>query len=117
MEATIKVRFEDGLKAPLSWSPTEGGRRSIICFEDHLIEDLGADESGSRFAAISEKMISGGYYPPDAVQFFGLFQDEHRSMQIGDRVQQRAPIFGGLFAWSMVEIYIADLRNDYCRIG
>ena len=117
MEATIKVRFEDGLKAPLSWSPTEGGRRSIICFEDHLIEDLGADESGSRFTAIAIKMMSGNYYPPDAVEFFGSFQDEKRNIKVGERIQQRAPIFAGLYAWSMVEIYVAEHNDDYCQIG
>ena len=117
MEAIVKARFEDGLNAPLSWSPTEGGRRAFVCFEDHLVEDLGPDLDGSRFIEISERMMAGDYYPPDAVQFYGLYQDEKRNVQVGERIQQRAPIFAGLYAWSMVEIYIADLREDYCQIG
>ncbi len=117
MEAIIKARYEDGLSAPLSWSPTEGGRRAFVCFEDLLVEDLGPDSDGSRFIAISKRMMAGDYYPPDAVQFYGLYQDEIRNVQVGERIQQRAPIFAGLYAWSMVEIYIADICKDHCKIG
>ena len=117
MEANIKARFEDGIQAPLSWSPTTGGKRAFICFTDHLIADLGPDPDGTRFVVISQRMMNGDYYPPDAVQFYGLFRDERRTIEAGERIQQRAPMFAGLFAWSMVEIYIADLREDFCQIG
>ncbi|MEI7985233.1 MAG: DUF1990 family protein [Armatimonadota bacterium] len=117
MEAIIKARFEDGTNAPLSWSPTKGGQRAFICFDDHLVEDIGPDSDGSRFIAISKKMMAGDYYPPDAVQFYGLYQDEQRNVQVGERIQQRAPIFAGLYACSMVEIYVADQTENHCQIG
>ncbi len=116
MEAKVKERFEDGLSAPLSWSPTEGGKKSPICFEDSLTVDLGPDPTGERFTAIADKILSGNYYPPDAVQFFGLHQDENRPIKPGDRIQQRAP-FGPLGFWSMVEIFMAERTDDTCRIG
>ncbi len=117
MEAIVKARFEDGLNAPLSWSPTEGGWRAFVCFEDHLVEEIGPDPDGTRFVAISNKMMNGDYYPPDAVQFYGLFRDEQRTIVAGERIQQRAPIMAGLFAWSMVEIYVAELHSEQCKIG
>jgi hypothetical protein len=117
MEANIRVRFEDGIQAPLSWSPTTGGNRAFICFTDHLIADLGPDPDGTRFEAISRRMMNGDYYPPDAVQFYGLFRDEQRTIETGERIQQRAPLFAGLFAWSMVEIYVAERQSEQCKIG
>jgi len=116
----IERRFRDGLTAPLSWHPTEGGKRSFVCFEDELIEDLGPDPDGSRFNMIAERMLSGRYYPRDAVQFHGLFQDENRQLHPGDRIQQRAPIFpfwDGLVAWSMAEIFVAERSESMCSIG
>ena len=120
MEARIKARYEDGLNAPLSWSPTDGGRRAFICFEDNLTAILGLDASGERFQAIAKKIMAGEYYPRDAVQFFGRFQDENRPIQPGDRIQQRAPLWplpGSIYFWSMVEIYVAELGSDRCKIG
>ena len=116
MDATVKKRFEDGQFAPLSWSPTEGGKPSIVCFRDSLTEDLGSDPTGDRFNTIADRMMAGNYYPPDAVQFFGLHQDEKRTIKPGDRIQQRAP-FGPLGFWSMVEITAAERTENECRIG
>ena len=116
----IERRFRDGLKAPLSWHPTEGGKRSFVCFEDELVEDLGPDADGTRFNMIAERMLSGRYYPRDAVQFYGRFQDENRPLRPGDRVQQRAPIlpfWDGLVAWSMAEIFVAEKSDSTCSIG
>ena len=116
MEATVKSRYEDGLKAPLTWSPESGGTKAFVCFEDSKTYDLGADPTGERFETISAKMLNGDYYPPDAVEFFGPFRDEQRPISKGDRVQQRAP-FGPLAFWSMVEITIAEKTSDTCQIG
>lgn len=116
----IERRFRDGLKAPLSWHRTEGGKRSFVCFEDELVEDLGPDADGSRFNMIAERMLSGRYYPGDAVQFYGLFQDENRHLRPGDRIQQRAPIlpfWDGLVAWSMAELFVAEKTGSKCSIG
>ena len=116
MEAKIKESFEDGLSAPLSWSPTEGGKAAFICFRDSLTESLGEDPTGERFNKVADKMMGGAYYPPDAVRFFGLHQDEKRTIRIGDRIQQQAPL-GPITFWSMVEIFAAERTDDTCRIG
>ena len=116
MEAKIKARFEDGLTAPLTWSPTSGGKEAIVCFKDSLTEDLGPDPTGERFKAISDKMLNGQYYPADAVEFFGLHQDENRQMKPGDRIQQIASL-GPISLWSMVEIYVAKRTDTSCQVG
>ncbi len=116
MEAKIRARFEDGVTAPLTWSPIDGGSPAFVCFRDSLTEDLGPDPAGERFRTISDKMLNGDYYPPDAVEFFGLHQDENRQIIPGDRIQQIAPL-GPLRFWSMVEIYVTERREDMCKIG
>ncbi len=91
-----------------------------MCFEDELVEELGADPNGARFNAIAMKMLNGHYYPKDAVQVFGLFQEEQRLIQSGDRLLQRAPLlpfYDGLVAWSMVEIFVAERSETTCSIG
>jgi hypothetical protein len=120
MEQAIARRFEIGERAPLSWDPVRGGSRGWICFEDDKTVDLGNDPSGSHFAEISERMLTGRYYPADAVRFYGRFQDEKREIRAGDRVLQKAPLFGRfglLYAWSMVEIFVAERTEDRCKIG
>jgi hypothetical protein len=104
--------------APLSWHPTKGGQRAWICFEDDKTFDLGPD--GPLFNRIADKMLSGDYYPPDAVRFEGRFRAAGRPLQIGDRVLQKAPVFcvpfGPTFK-SAVEIVAADRSDDHCRVG
>ena len=116
----LERQYQLGLKAPLAWSPTEGGRRGWVCFEDDLTEDLGEDPTGEIFEEISERMLSGRHYPVDAVEFFGRFRDEERHLKAGDRVLQRArvfPFWAGMTVWSMVEIYVASRTEDRCEIG
>ncbi len=116
MEADIERRFREYESAPLAWDPEKGGKKAFICFNDSLTAGIGPDEGG-RFERIAEEMMSGRYYPDDAVVFYGRFQDEHRSMKAGDRVLQRAPLFLGLNVWSMVEIYVAERTDERCQIG
>jgi hypothetical protein len=116
MEAKIKERFKDGLSAPVSWSPPDGGKEAMVCFKDSLTENLGDDPTGERFTKIADKMMNGDYYPSDAVQFFGLHQDEKRNIKPGDRIQQIAPL-GPLKFWSMIEIFVAERTDDTCKIG
>lgn len=116
MEAEIEKRFEKYQSAPLAWNPDKGGKEAFICFKDSLTTGIGPDENG-RFERIAEEMLSGCYYPADAVTFYGRFRDDHRHMKAGDRVLQRAPIFFGHNVWSMVEIYVAEKTDQYCRIG
>jgi hypothetical protein len=81
---------------------------------------LGEDPTGDRFRAISERMLTGRYYPPDAVEFFGEFQDRDGRLRVGDRVLQRAPFFPfttALSAWSMVEIWLAEQTENRCQVG
>lgn len=115
----MEERFERYRQAPVAWDPIRGGKRGIVCFKDSLCGMIGEDTEG-RFDRISEKMLSGDYYPEDAVQFFGRFRDEDRHMRAGDRVLQRArllPFLKGIYVWSMVEIYVAEKTGEHCRIG
>jgi hypothetical protein len=103
-----------------TWDPASGGKRAWICFEDDKTYDLGADPDGRRFQAIAGRMMSGNYYPPDAVRFSGRFREEGRDLQAGDRVVQQAPLFGkfgGPLMPSGAEIYVAEKSADRCKIG
>jgi hypothetical protein len=106
--------------AEVTWDSIAGGRRAWVCFDDDKTYDLGPDPDGSRFEAISTRMMSGDYYPPDAVRFSGRYRREGRALQPGDRVVQEAPLFGrlgGPLMPSGAEIYVAEREEDRCRIG
>jgi len=120
MEAEIERRFREYEHKPLAWDPIKGGKKAFICFNDSLTAGIGEDLTGQRFEIIANRMLSGTYYPMDAVEFFGRFQDEGRNIRPGDRVLQRArllPFLKKIFVWSMVEIYVAERREDFCQIG
>lgn len=107
-------------RAQPTWDPVAGGAPCIVCFRDDKTFDLGIDEDGSRFGTISGLLMAGNYYPPDAVRFDGRFRDEHRNLRVGDRVVQRAPLFGklgGPLVRSVAEIYVADRQPDLCTFG
>lgn len=92
----------------------------MVCFDEEFTYPLGPDPDAVRFSAIADRMLSGRYYPADAVEFFGEFQDRDRTLRVGDRVLQRAPmlpISSALVAWSMVEIWLAERTEDRCEIG
>ncbi len=120
MEPREKRLWEKAKAAPANWDPIEGGREAWVCFKDDLTYDLGKDHDGNRFKVISERMMSGKYYPPDAVRFSGAFKDEHRDLKVGDRLLQAAPLFGmlgGPLIYSSCEIFVAEHDDDRCRIG
>ena len=96
--------------APVTWNPITGGRRSWICFEDDREYDLGLDTDRVRFKRISSKMLSGNYYPKDAVLFFGKFREDGRNLATGDRVFQIAPLFMR-FGWTR-----SCVRRSRCLI-
>lgn len=102
--------------ARTTWHPTKGGKRSWVCFDDHIEVEVGSDD-GDSFEQIGERMMSGDYYPVDAVQFFGDFREERRVLRAGDRVIQRAslPLRAGL--WSEAEVFVAERDSEHCRIG
>lgn len=107
-------------KARLTWHPTEGGRRGWICFDDLRSFDLGADATGRRFQLIADRMMSGRFYPTDAIRAYGKFSQEARELRVGDRVLQQAPLLGKLgspLLSSAVEIYAAERTDHCCRIG
>ena len=106
--------------ARLTWNPFTGGKRAWVCFDDFKTYDLGEDPAGSRFEEISNRMMSGDYYPPDAVRFGGRFREEERDLKVGDRIVQQAPLFGklgGPLMPSAAEIYVAEKGTDRCKIG
>lgn len=110
------ARFETAVHAPLTWHPENGGRRPLVCWEAEKTADLGPDPDGHRFQAIEDMMMSGNYYPPAVIQFFGPFRDESRDLRPGDRVLQRF-VFAGIQLWSMVEIFVAERSAGICHIG
>lgn len=106
--------------ASLTWRLETGGKRAWVCFEDDKTYDLGSDEDGTRFEAISQKMLGGDYYPDDSVAFSGRFRDEKRSLQVGDRVVQEAPLLGrlgGPKAIAVVEMSVAEKSESSTQIG
>ena len=117
MDAKIAQKYREYENAELAWDPVKGGKEALVCFKDSKVANLGLDPTGERFARIAEKMLSGQYYPPDAVEFFGFYQGEQRPIRSGDRILQRAPIVSGIYVWSMVEIYVAEQAENSCRIG
>jgi len=119
MNPKARRRFDAMRGASLKWDPELGGKRSWLCFEDSLTADLGADTHPA-FEAISERMLDGRYYPPDAIQYFCDAVDEGRRLRPGDRVLQRAPLFPFLptiGVWSMVEIFVAEQTEFSCHLG
>lgn len=106
--------------AALSWHPVSGGRRTWLVFEDDKTFDLGPDADGTRIRKIAQLMLTGRYYPPDAVRVFGRFTLEDRPIRVGDRLVQEAPLFcrwGGPLLPSSVEIIDASASDDECRLG
>ena len=117
MTDSIRRRFEEAEKAKLTWDPVAGGKRAWICFDDDKTYDLGPDPDRVRFNEIAERMTTGRYYPPDAVRFYGRFEDEWRPMRAGERVLQEAPVLGVFRAWSAVELFVVERTNDRARVG
>jgi hypothetical protein len=116
----MRLTIQDAEQATVTWDPVKGGRRAWVCFEDDKTYDLGSDPSGERFRKIADRIMSGRYYPPDAVRFSGRFSDEGRPIRAGDRVIQHAPLLGklgGLLTPSVAEVYVAERNEGCCRVG
>lgn len=106
--------------SPVAWDPVKGGRRAWVCFDDDRTYDLGPDPEGSGFDRIATKMLSGDYYPPDAVVFSGKFRTEDRVLRVGDRILQCARMLGKLGGpklYSSAEIFVAEREAGRCKIG
>jgi hypothetical protein len=114
---TLEHRLQLARKAKRTWDPVHGGRAAFIHWNDHRLVNLGEDPDGARFREISARMLSGRYYPDEAVQFHGDFRKEGRDLRAGDRIAQFAPIALGAGAWSVAEIYVATRTDDFCQIG
>ena len=120
MSSKLQNLFERARTSPLTWDPVRGGKRAWVCFDDDQTYDLGADSDKVRFNLIAERMMTGRYYPPDAVQFFQQPSKADSILRPGDRILQRAPLFcslGGPLLNSAVEIYAAERGDAVCRIG
>lgn len=120
MSESVRRRFEPYAHSPLSWHVGQTGKPALISWHDHLEEDLGPDPYGSRFTEISQRMLSGRYYPPDAIEFFGLWQVERRDLRAGDRILQRArllPFLPSIGLWAMTEAYVAESGDDTASFG
>jgi uncharacterized protein DUF1990 len=113
------VLLEAAEGAKTTWNRERGGAKTWVWFEDLKIVDLGPD-SEEAFEAISGQMVTGHYYPPDAVIFFGRHQMEGRDMRPGDTILQTARVVPFL-PWptlhSVARIDICDRLADSCTIG
>jgi hypothetical protein len=115
-----KRRLEAWREAPLSWDPVTGGRRPLVCWEDDYTFDLGADTTGQRFHEISEKMLTGFYYPSEVIRCYGDWTVENRRIKPGERMVQKAvilPSWEGVGLWSMTQIFAAEQTEDTCTLG
>lgn len=106
--------------ATKTWDPTSGGKRPFVCWDDDFTYELGLDPDGSIFTSLSERALSGNYYPQKVIQFYGEWIAEDRLLRPGDRVLQRIPLLP--FApwpvlWSLAEIYIAEATETECTVG
>jgi hypothetical protein len=120
MSPKIRRRYEAYLSAPITWDPVRGGRKSWAFREEVVVEDVGPDSDGERFAKIGRRMLTGLYYPPDVMDAFGLWDDESREMRIGDRILQRArllPFSRWPVLWAMTEVFIAEMTESTCILG
>lgn len=120
MSSKLQNLLQRAQTSPLTWHPVEGGQRAWICFDDDKTYDLGPDPDAARFNRIADRMMSGRYYPPDAVQFVRSPDVGDAALQSGERILQRAPLFcrlGGPLLNSAVEIYVAMRTSELCRIG
>jgi len=100
----------------VTWHPAERQIPGPFAWKDALEEDLGHDPDGRRFAAIAERMLTGRYYPPDALEFFGPWD----RLEVGDRILQRARLIPSLRSpglWAMTEVHLAELSEHECALG
>src|SRR5689334_6013403 len=117
MDESARRRFEKAEKAPLTWDPVHGGKRSLVCFQDDKVFDLGEDIDKRRFQEVANRMVNGNYYPPGTVRLFGRFEEEKHLLEPGDRLLQRHPLLKPFYAWSMVEVFEVERDAETCRIG
>lgn len=117
MTPEIRRRFNAWKTAPRSWEPGQGGKVALLSWNDSLTKDLGEDSDGSRLQELGTKLLNGHYYPDDVIEFFGEWQDEGRLMRAGDKILQRAHLAFGIKLWAMVEVFVAEMSDDVCRLG
>jgi hypothetical protein len=120
MPPEARRRFDAFASAELTWHPVRGGDVPLVVWRDRLEKDLGPDAGGERFEAIAQRMLGGRYYPPDVLEFFGLWLEEEREIRAGDRMLQRARLVPWLrrpVVWAMTEAFVAERGPDACTIG
>lgn len=120
MPDQIRRRFEKYREAPVPWRLGESNRRPLICWVDERRKMLSKAQDAKAFAAVADRMLDGRYYPPDAIDFFGLWMDEDRPIRVGDRILQRArllPFAAWPVLWAMTEVFTAERTNSTCTLG
>ncbi|HWA83146.1 MAG TPA: DUF1990 family protein [Fimbriimonadaceae bacterium] len=120
MPASIRLRFERYRSAPLTWQVGGENRRPAVCWVDERREVLCDADDGSAFDAVADRMMGGRYYPSDALDFFGDWMDEDRTLRAGDRILQRArllPFCPWPVLWAMTEVFVAERTVSACTLG
>jgi hypothetical protein len=119
MPPRVRRRFARYSAAPVAQA-LDSMRPGRWTWHDVWTEDLGPDPDGARFAEISARMLAGRYYPADAIEFFGRWQEEDRQIATGDRILQKARVLPPLrwpFVWAMTEVTVAERSEARCEIG
>lgn len=120
MPEPIRRRFDRYREAPVTWRYGEDNRRPLVCWVDERRKTLVKGHRPQAFAAIADRMLGGRYYPPDALDFFGLWMEEDRPIRVGDRILQRArllPFAGWPVLWAMTEVFAAERTDSTCTLG
>lgn len=112
MTPAMRARFEQMKHCPLTWHPERGGKLAVR-FND--LRDVEIGPAG-KFNELADVIMNGAYYPPEIIKFHGLFEEEGRPIQLGDRVLQRMT-FGPVRTWTMTEIWVAERSSDHCCLG
>lgn len=113
-------RYRRFASAKTNWDPVKGGKRPLLAWDDKLDVVLSRTASQDAFDRVCDRVLSGHYYPPDAIECYGPWMKEGREIRPGDRMLQRARLFPWLRnpgLWSMTEIFAAERSEEHCALG
>lgn len=120
MPPDVRSRFEEYSRGKTTWDPANSRSLPGLAWNDFSVTGFGVSPSDSTFQMLCDRMLSGHYYPPDAIECFGLWQDENREIRPGDRILQRArliPWIPSLALWAMTEVFVAERSPTRCELG
>lgn len=120
MSPEVRRRFDEYSRGKTTWDPVAGGHLPLVSWTDHMTTNIGSAVTEEAFDRLCHRMLSGHYYPPDAIECFGLWEEERREIRAGDRMLQRAriiPWLASIGLWSMTEVFVAERTATRCELG